>query len=576
MVVRPSEVWIPYSMKKDIIAGSVLDLSGQGILDAPAGKYGWLKAVGNHFEFEGRPGVEQRFYGVNISNEVNYPSHEMADSLVARFARMGCNSIRVHHHDKLWENPENRERLDYFIAKAINAGIYITTDLYVSRKVKYLDLGIDKPGTMPMAAFKVLVMVSNTGFKNWSDFAGEFLCHVNPYTGRAYKDEPGMPLISLVNEGGRLDHMWKDKKQVEQLHRAWSKYGGQGELDPKSKEAHEFEEYLNETTYKKCSAFVRKLGCKALLTNDNHGNYHQKGSVADRLYDYVDGHKYANEIKPRNKGQKGVAEGYRHPVKDVYPWYLKQDRFWGGADAAKPYTFSEWRHCGPGTYRALGATMGAAYISAFGIDGLWPFAYAEGMKGLYEDDSLSPRRFAASTDGMLLGTVPAESCFFLRHDVTSAGQVKCDTANTVMTVTTPRSEALYALAGMVSSGVMSAYISEFPALIFAAAVDGKNLKESKRILMTHLTNIKGNGSTYSEPELINQYSFGNGQLMRAGKALMSLSLADPSGYKVYEVDGSGRRVSEMKSTVKDGKLMFYLSVSGPNGARMYYEVCKGY
>ena len=36
----------------------------------------------------------------------------------------------------------------------------------------------------------------------WKAFAKNLMTHVNPYTGRAYKDEPALPLISLINEGG--------------------------------------------------------------------------------------------------------------------------------------------------------------------------------------------------------------------------------------------------------------------------------------------------------------------------------------------------------------------------------------
>ena len=43
------------------------DFSGWRLQDAPAGKYGWLKRAGGHFEFEGRSvGERVKFYGVNL------------------------------------------------------------------------------------------------------------------------------------------------------------------------------------------------------------------------------------------------------------------------------------------------------------------------------------------------------------------------------------------------------------------------------------------------------------------------------------------------------------------------------
>ena len=75
-MITEKDGWTRLDYKKDITPGSALDFSQRGLLDAPAGKHGWLKAVGGHFEFEGTPGVEQRFYGVNLCFTANYPEHE--------------------------------------------------------------------------------------------------------------------------------------------------------------------------------------------------------------------------------------------------------------------------------------------------------------------------------------------------------------------------------------------------------------------------------------------------------------------------------------------------------------------
>ncbi len=93
--ITAGDDWVRLDYRKDIVPGSALDLSGQGLQDAPAGKHGWIKSVGGHFEFEKLPGVEQRFYGVNLCFTANYPDHEMADRLVGRFVRLGYNSIRA-------------------------------------------------------------------------------------------------------------------------------------------------------------------------------------------------------------------------------------------------------------------------------------------------------------------------------------------------------------------------------------------------------------------------------------------------------------------------------------------------
>ena len=122
-VIEAGEKWIPLAVSTDIKEGSALDFSGLGLHDAPAGKYGWLVSRNGHAEFEQRPGVAARFYGVNLCNDVNFPDHETAVEMAERFSRMGYNCVRLHHHDRMLTggkgpeiDPEAAERMDYLVA----------------------------------------------------------------------------------------------------------------------------------------------------------------------------------------------------------------------------------------------------------------------------------------------------------------------------------------------------------------------------------------------------------------------------------------------------------------------------
>ena len=187
-VIQKESGWTPLVERRDIIAGSALDFSGMGFVDAPAGKHGWLKNVGGHFEFENLPGQPQRFYGVNLCGTANYPDHALADTLVRRFRRFGYNALRLHHHDapavagsadSTTLNAGNMDKLDYLVAAAIREGLYITTDLYVSRghAIKWRNIGVDRDGSVDMQLFKVLCAVYDPAFENWAAFAKNFLTH---------------------------------------------------------------------------------------------------------------------------------------------------------------------------------------------------------------------------------------------------------------------------------------------------------------------------------------------------------------------------------------------------------------
>ena len=73
----------------------VLDFSY--LLDAPAGKHGFVRSSRGHLFFE--DGTRARFLGFNIAARSNTPDHADAERLAERFASMGVNVIRLHAAD---------------------------------------------------------------------------------------------------------------------------------------------------------------------------------------------------------------------------------------------------------------------------------------------------------------------------------------------------------------------------------------------------------------------------------------------------------------------------------------------
>ena len=211
VVIGEGASWIPVDYRQTVRKDSAIDLSVLGLADAPAGKHGWLRNAGGHFAFADDPARKVRFYGLNLCSSANLPSHAEADELADRFARLGYNAVRLHHHDKPlgWNakagtfDADALDRMDYFLSRLFAKGIYATTDLYVSRPVTWAELALPSPDGKKQVhrqAVKGILMMTEEGYANWWGFARDFLSHVNPYTQRAYKDEPGLPLIALINE----------------------------------------------------------------------------------------------------------------------------------------------------------------------------------------------------------------------------------------------------------------------------------------------------------------------------------------------------------------------------------------
>ncbi len=582
-IIKESDGWVRFDHRNDIEHGSALDFSAQGLQDAPAGKHGWLKAKDGHFEFENLPGVEQRFYGVNLCFSANYLDHNLADRVVDRFVRCGYNTIRVHHHDGMWAaSAENREKLDYLIAKCIERGIYITTDLYVSRPVKWREIGIDRDGEMSKQLYKTYIGIYEPAFTNWCAFAKAFLEHVNPYTGRAYRDEPGMPLVSLINEGC-LGMGWSEKKYDEKILAAWHEYGGAGDMPkPWSKitqDAHlAFDEWINAKIWAKCSGYVRSLGAKALLTNDNNGRRHGEGEGLTPRYDYVDNHFYVDHPEfLEEKWRLPSRCGNRNPISMEQPFLLHRGYAMG---ASKPYAITEWNFSGPGRYRGMGGILTGTLAAEQEWDGLWRFAYSHSNKNLGDRTNGAPGYFDCATDPLIAASDRASVCLFLRRDA-AAGSLKIDKESGSMTLVSPRTCGGFAESGTINGGPLSFSVCTnatmrraVPTTLWVSTLDGKAIRESLRMLLTHLTDVQGGGAKFADEVRTILLKWGRGCFVEAGAADVSLRLAEPQRYRIWALAANGARRYPLPCRAEDGALLFSVATRGADGkGAMQYEIC---
>ena len=602
--VKAGDDWIPFEEHRDILEGSALDFSGMGFADAPAGKHGWLRNVGGHFEFEDIPGRRQRFYGVNLCFSANYPDHELADVLVRRFRRLGYNSIRIHHYDafavegsrdSVTLNEANMEKLDYLVAAAIREGLYITTDLFVSRSRAIRNIRASRPGTSDMQLFKALCAVYDPAFENWAAFAKNFLEHRNRYTGRRYIDEPAMPLIVLVNEGGLFMGWKRGVRDDPRILASWKSWlSGKRAVDP-SFAAGMDAESLPENYYDpktrpvieqwagglevkmvaRMKAYLRSLGCKALVSNDNSGTHYtaRKGLAGD--YDYIDDHLYVDHPSFLEKGwnppsacpnvNQLLGDNRIVPLEKYFP------RVKG-----KPFTLSEWNFAGPGRYRGTGGVLTGATGAMKDWDGLWRFAYSHGKENLGDADMRAPGYFDLASDPLALASERTGILLFLRSDMPVGGsdRLKLDRERGSFTIDTPRTVAGFAPEGRIDAGVLSAQLSDCPATVCVHSLDGEAIAKSNRMLFVHLTDVQGDGAKFSDDSMTTLLKWGARPLVRNGAAEVTLALDASSGFCVWELAASGRRIGKVTSSVSKERLRFKASVCGQGGARMLYEIVR--
>ncbi|MFA6564319.1 MAG: beta-galactosidase [Verrucomicrobiia bacterium] len=190
--------------------------------DMPAGRSGFVRAKDGHF-VDGR-GKRIKFLATNFTFASAFPDHDTADKLAARLASLGINCIRFHHMDNqtaprgIWKpstakknefDPDQLDRLDYFIAALKKHGVYADINLHVSRN--YWE-GEDFPDGLSDRERRELLphygkgvdKINDQMIRMQRDYARALLTHVNPYTKTAYAAEPCVAIVEINNENSLL------------------------------------------------------------------------------------------------------------------------------------------------------------------------------------------------------------------------------------------------------------------------------------------------------------------------------------------------------------------------------------
>lgn len=458
-VINAGAEWVPLRTELEIEPGSALDFSGLGFTDAPAGKHGRVIArADGQFAFADSPEQPRRFYGVNLCFSAQYLAKEQADRLAERLSRLGYNAVRIHHYegeltqgqaDNTTLNPQKVDQFDYLVAALIRRGLYLTTDLYVSRSVPWRAVGLARDGVIPMDTFKVLVPVLPGAYENWQKFTRALLGHTNAYTQRRYADEPALAWLAMINEGN-FGNFYKDILTIPEWKEAWNqwlvkRYSGRPALaaawgeelkadeDPAARSvglperlqaagprARDGIAFLADTEREmvlRMKAFLRDdLGCRALVSNSSSWTRFTTDQSARAVYDYVDDHFYVDH--PR------FLEGsWRLPSRCPNTSPLA-DGAAGGRSITftrlfdKPFTVTEYNYSGPGRFRGVGGILTGALGALQGWGGIWRFAYSHSRDALFSPAPMG--YFDVASDPLSQAAERASLCLFLRGDLEAA------------------------------------------------------------------------------------------------------------------------------------------------------------
>ena len=435
------------------------------LLDAPAGKYGFIQVKDGHLATGN--GRRIRFWGVDITEwsrgSRKIPSKKDAAFWAAALARFGVNIVRLQRLDTEAPrgliksgvgntrslDPEQLDREDYFIAQLEKRGIYVDIDLMVARTfregdgVKDAEL-VDK-GAKGTSIYDPRMIVLQ------KEYARELLDHLNPYTKRKYINDPGVAIVEINNENQlyegfhapspyyeaeltSLYNQWLatsvDAKQMVMLH-ALSKtpknaliplLDRQGAHD-KSQRARfliesAFYEKLQSDYFNSMRRYIRQtLGSKSLVIGTS--DHAHKGSgypklLAANSMDIIDGHDYWEH--PGDRSIKKKAPMVNDPLQSIVVELSRS------AIAGKPYTVSEVNEPLPNDYASEVIPILAAYGAFQDWDGIFWYTFdpkidrrAPPVIGTAHDLSFDPVKLPELAAGALL---------FLRGDVEKAQTVR--------------------------------------------------------------------------------------------------------------------------------------------------------
>ncbi len=384
-VVGDTPDYAQMDFPRKVIASSALDFSF--LLDAPAGKYGFVKVDGDRFFFENKPRKKVKFYGTNIAQNACASSKEEVDVMVNELAMAGYNSVRLHQFETyLWHGSKTDtaefrrngiDRFDYLVAELIKRGIYLTIDFYSSGKLAPRDYDdINYRGDN----MKAVIFASEKARNVFKRYISNFLNHINPYTGRAYKDEPALVFASVVNEdnvipaGGFVMRTQFDRDIFIPLFNKW-KIDNKEKIENRSnRDCWQFfmlERY--DIVFNDIREHIRSLAPNLHITDQTNANGNLFLAFASKRYDVIDWHTY-------NGHPKFFAKSFAMPMQVHSESALKE---YGGAFIAslgrglsdKPATITEWDYVRPNQYAAEGAFIAGAYGALNGLDAMYRFAY---------------------------------------------------------------------------------------------------------------------------------------------------------------------------------------------------------
>jgi hypothetical protein len=431
------------------------------LLDAPAGKHGFVKVQNGHFVTG--DGQRIRFWGVNITDwsqgSRQIPTKDDAPLWAATLARYGVNSVRFQFLDLqvprgLIQSGETTrsldleqlDREDFFVAELEKRGIYIDFNLLVGRPFMEGDSVHDakllRQGAKGTSLFDAKLIELQ------KQYAHQLLGHLNLYTKLEYTNDPAVAIVEINNENainvgfeapspfysdelmGIYNHWLAQHRNLDQLAKLRALCGvgshalipllhSKGQAAQASPERFhteaEFYNDLQRDYFDDMEKYLKQtLGSKSLViatADHSHSGSGYPVLLAEKSMDIIDGHTYWQHPEYYVTKSPMVNDPSNSTVVELSR----------SAIAGKPYIVSEVNNPFPNDYAGEGIPILAAYGSLQDWDGIFWYTFEPKVDPAWKpyvgdafDISLDPVKMPELAEGALL---------FLRFDVQKARDI---------------------------------------------------------------------------------------------------------------------------------------------------------
>ncbi len=134
------------------------------------------------------------------------------DADVYHMARLGLNAYRIHIWDREISDPQGNlvvndhvDKFDYLLAQLKKRGIKIIITPLQFGNAAYPEGGVPLDGFSSNYG-KAGCLEDETSWPLQERYLAQFVSHVNPHTGLAYKDDPDIVAFEICNEPGHFEY----------------------------------------------------------------------------------------------------------------------------------------------------------------------------------------------------------------------------------------------------------------------------------------------------------------------------------------------------------------------------------